>query len=510
MARGVVVMRWLAPLFVLLLSRCSSAWKDPHMLHGRSVMVHLFEWKFQDVALECERFLAPHGFGGVQVSPVHESLVVESPPRPWWERYQVMSYAIEGRSGDEQQFADMVRRCNTVGVRVYVDVVLNHMTGDAPDPVRGTAGSAADPKRSWYPGVPFNQSNFHSNCPLHDYNNDVEVRNCRLVGLHDLDMRQEYVRSKQVVFLNTLISHGVAGFRVDAAKHMWPEDMAAIFGRLHHLEESHGFPHNAKPFIFQEVIDMGGEGISWTQYSHLGRVTDFKFGDEIGRAFRGSNLLKWLKTFGASWGLVPSEDSVVFVDNHDNQRGHGGGGSNILTHKDPRLYKMAVAFMLGWPHAEVARIMSSFSFVQMDDGPPMANSRTGDIASVEVRDDLSCAGGWVCEHRWRQIYNMVAFRNVVHGTGVDEWWDNGSNQIAFCRGRMGFMAFNGQYGVHLKKRLKTCLPPGVYCDVISGEKKNGRCSGKSVIVEDREGWAEVSIAADEMDGVLALHEMARL
>lgn len=31
------------------------------------VMVHLFEWKWVDIASECERFLAPRGYGAVQV-----------------------------------------------------------------------------------------------------------------------------------------------------------------------------------------------------------------------------------------------------------------------------------------------------------------------------------------------------------------------------------------------------------------------------------------------------------
>lgn len=38
-----------------------------NMLPGRSTIVHLFEWKWNDIAEECERFLEPHGFGGVQV-----------------------------------------------------------------------------------------------------------------------------------------------------------------------------------------------------------------------------------------------------------------------------------------------------------------------------------------------------------------------------------------------------------------------------------------------------------
>jgi alpha-amylase len=39
----------------------------PHFPHGRSTIVQLFEWKWKDVADECERFLQYKGYAGVQV-----------------------------------------------------------------------------------------------------------------------------------------------------------------------------------------------------------------------------------------------------------------------------------------------------------------------------------------------------------------------------------------------------------------------------------------------------------
>ena len=39
---------------------------QPHC-DGRQVIVHLFEWKWTDVAAECERYLAGAGYCGVQV-----------------------------------------------------------------------------------------------------------------------------------------------------------------------------------------------------------------------------------------------------------------------------------------------------------------------------------------------------------------------------------------------------------------------------------------------------------
>jgi len=46
------------------------AQKNPNNVQGTSAIVHLFEWKFVDIAAECERFLAPRKFAGVQVGNV--------------------------------------------------------------------------------------------------------------------------------------------------------------------------------------------------------------------------------------------------------------------------------------------------------------------------------------------------------------------------------------------------------------------------------------------------------
>lgn len=43
---------------------------------------------------------------------------------------------------------------------------------------------------------------------------------------------------------------------------------------------------------------------------------------------------------GSEWGMLDDGDALVFVDNHDNQRGSGGGGANILTYKQAKLYKV--------------------------------------------------------------------------------------------------------------------------------------------------------------------------
>ena len=91
----------------------------------------------------------------------------------------------------------------------------------------------------------------------------------------------------------------------------------------------------------QEVIDQGGEPVRASQYTHLGRVTEFKYGLKLGEVIQKMNgqKLSYLKNFGEGWGLMSAMNALVFVDNHDNQRGHGGGG-NVISHKKPRLYKV--------------------------------------------------------------------------------------------------------------------------------------------------------------------------
>lgn len=40
---------------------------NPNFKHNRRAIVQLFEWKFVDIAHECETFLGKNNFAGVQV-----------------------------------------------------------------------------------------------------------------------------------------------------------------------------------------------------------------------------------------------------------------------------------------------------------------------------------------------------------------------------------------------------------------------------------------------------------
>ncbi|NJL21909.1 MAG: hypothetical protein HC895_15645 [Leptolyngbyaceae cyanobacterium SM1_3_5] len=230
-------------------------------------------------------------------------------------------------------------------------------------------------------------------------------------------------------------------------------------------------------------------------------MIEFEYGRKVSEKFLGidGQTLTQLETLGESWGFAPSEKALVFIDNHDKQRGHGGGG-NYLTYKNGKLYDLANVFMLAFPYG-YPQVMSSFAFDSSDQGPPA--DRQGRTRSVHDRGQAACAQGWVCEHRHRSIANMVAFRNATDPATLTDWWSNGSNQIAFGRGDRGFVIINRE-SQPLDRTFQTSLSAGTYCDVIHAEVD--RC-GDSTITVDSTGQATVNVEA--MDAI-AIHANAKL
>ena len=84
--------------------------------------------------------------------------------------------------------------------------------------------------------------------------------------------------------------------------------------------------------------------------------------------------------------------------------------------------------------------------------------------------------------------NMALFHNRTEGQPVNNWWDNGNNQIAFYRGDKGFVAINNESG-SLVASLQTGLPAGEYCNLLGG---NDYCSGGYVTV-DGSGKASLNV-----------------
>ena len=473
------------------------------------VFVHLFEWKWTDIARECETVLGPAGYAAVQVSPPQEHSVQSS--HTWSQRYQPVSYSVaRSRSGTGAEFADMIARCRANGVGIYVDAVINHMT-NTPSPGVGSNGTAYT--KYDYPGL-YAPTDFHTPCTVSNYQSAANVQDCELFGLPDLHSGLPSVRQKIADYLIALARLGVAGYRIDAAKHTQQVELDDIVRRVNETLASEGRP---LPYFFAEVVDYGGEAVSKQDYFGLGYasggaadITEFKF-KGVGDKFLGvgGQHLSQLNPNGppgsrfsaAAWGLIPSDKAVVFLENHDTQRDAG------IWYRDGSVYRLAMVWMLAQPYGYPS-VMSSYAFdrgqVGRERGPPSdASGSTSDVRCA-ASFEAAVIGDWVCEHRHPYIAAMVRFRRVVAGTGISDWSDNGANRIAFSRGDRGFVAINREVTA-FDGALATSLPAGTYCDVLTGGRGPQGCVGTTVTVSG--GSARVTMGPNT---AIALHVEARL
>lgn len=240
-------------------------------------------------------------------------------------------------------------------------------------------------------------------------------------------------------------------------------------------------------YVYQEVIDNDGRGVVTSQeYTALGDVTEFRYGAELSRVFRNGKLA-WLETFGSRWGFLDSAAAIAFIDNHDNQRGHGSG--DPLTFKERETYELALAFMLAWPYG-YPQIMSSYAFSGNNDGPPSGPDGKTKRALTAAGE---CDTGWICEHRWPVVAGMVGFRNATASAfATNDFWTDGDRQIAFGRGALGYVVINASNAA-IARPLVTSLPEGDYCDVLARGPTTAGCVGNPIHVA-RDGTFDARVA----------------
>jgi alpha-amylase len=375
---------------------------------------------------------------------------------------------------------------------VYVDAVINHMTGQGSISYGGVQYSHFN-----YPGV-YSDGDFHhhpADCPsadggVDDFNNYLQVTKCELLGLADLRTESDHVRAILASYLNKLIGYGVSGFRIDAAKHIGQADLAAIEARLHSTVDG------TRPYIALEVFPGGPGKLAPAAFENVGNLLGFDYAYQLHDAFKsyttppGGNITD-LQVFGEQSGLLPSDKELVFVENHDTER-----NGQTLSYKDGALNVLATEFMLARGYGR-PQVYASFNFTGSDDSPP-----ADDNGMVK---DTDCNNGWTCTDRFTGVANMVGWHNEVGDAPVDNWYDDGVNLIAFSRGHRGWITINNETSAQTRT-FGTGLPRGTYCDIIHGTFRDGSCSGPTIRV-DAQGNASVtvpakdSVAFDERDRV---------
>ena len=464
------------------------------------VYVNLFEWKYTDIAQECNQALKPAGFSAIQISVPSEA---KANNNNWWERYQPASYRLDGRLGTRQELATMVSTCRSAGIAIYADVVLNHMANGTGTGEAGTPYNEANN----YPGPGFSGSDFHPRCAVND-SSVQNVQECWLGGdLPDLRTESAKVRQAAGNHLKDLMSPGVAGFRIDAAKHMNANDLREILRLAGPLNSTTASAFGmTQPWITGEIFGgFGGIGEDQRSvYFSLGTMNEFKYPQVMRDTFTHNgtsisqlaSLLPINDTSANPRGLFASRNATVFVSNHDLERHN----ASLTSRNSGKLFSLANVFMLAYPYGQT-QLQSGFKLTgnQNDDATLVP---TGKIYTNGVPNFTA----WDQQHRWREISNMVEFRNQTQGKWqIDDWVTNGGDRIAFHRGDRGFLAIHRDDSNAWTATFRTGMAGGQYCNVINGLANAAKtsCSGDVVNV-NADGTATITIPSMSAAGIPAV------
>src|SRR5512134_2824701 len=93
----------------------------------RDVILHAFDWHYQEIT-DRAAAIAALGYGAVLIPP---PLYSDPAGAPWWQRYQPKDYRVlRSHLGDKRALAEAITRLHESGVRVFADIVFNHMANE--------------------------------------------------------------------------------------------------------------------------------------------------------------------------------------------------------------------------------------------------------------------------------------------------------------------------------------------------------------------------------------------
>lgn len=437
---------------ILGVAGCASATPE-----RRDTGVALFQWTWDAIASECA-VLGEAGVAWVLTSPPQEHVdgatagLEGRDGSEWWWSYQPVSYSVESRLGTSDEFAAMTAACGEAGVDVYADAVVNHMAGvESGTGWAGTAFTHYD-----YPGLygadDFHRCNRTPDDDIDGYTEPFVIQHCELENLADLATESEHVRATIGAYLQSLLDLGVTGFRIDAAKHIDPDDVAAIVAAL-----PEGTP------VISEVIRGAGEPVVPEQYTGFSTVWEFGWADRVGSFVRDGQARGLADLSPDAYGFL-DEGARTFVANHDTER-----NDTTLTYRNGREFSAATAVMLASDYGPPT-LYSGYAFSDRDAGPVLeADGSVADASCTgEEHPDRAVDGwedgAWVCQHRWPGTLELVSWRTRVVDAPVTETSSIEQVYVSLRGETAAFAVLLDDEPATVE--VPVTLPDGTYCDVV--------------------------------------------
>ena len=403
-------------------------------------ILHAWCWSFKTIK-ENIKDIADAGYVAVQTSPINQCRVGNNGDLKftdqWWYQYQPINYKIGNyQLGTRDEFIEMCNEAHKYGVKVIVDVVINHMTSkwDEID-------------TAWQ-----DESLFHGNTEISDWNNRYDVTQNALLSLWDLNTQSKEVQNKLKDYLSDCINCGADGFRYDAAKHIeLPDDDGY---------SSDFWPtilNNETEFQYGEILQ---DKISRdSAYGALMSVTASNYGYKIRDAIANNNFnAENIQNYNIN---VASNSLVTWVESHDNFTSDTStsGYSSWMNDWQLKMCWAVIAARSNETPLFFSRPVGGGNGIMFTE-----ETQIGDKGSDLFKD--------------KEVVAVNKFRNAM--VGESEYLKNyqGNNCLIIERGNKGVVIIN--LGQEKNIDTDTNLAEGVYTDQVSGSiftSSNGKLSG---------------------------------
>ena len=202
-----------------------------------------------------------------------------------------------------------------------------------------------------FPNAQYIATDFHCERSLSSWTDPFQLNNGWLSGLADLDTESDYVRERIAAYMTDIISIGFSGYRIDAAKHIQPDSIAAIFAKVKRNLGGGDLPAD---FISWLEVLIGGE----KDLLFCGEG-DYSYGQSFANKMKAAGLSDadvqkvkiWSSDYPKEFPIcgyweTPAEREVIQNDCHDDQnpgsssRDMGDKGSVYCVNEHIKLNKL--------------------------------------------------------------------------------------------------------------------------------------------------------------------------
>ncbi len=266
-------------------------------------ILHAWSWSFNTIT-ENLQDIADAGYTSIQTSPINECKVGEDGGMElygngkWYYHYQPTDYVIGNyQLGTLEEFKTMCKKADELGLKIIVDVPMNHVSSDLTVVSENIFNLCDQP--------------FHGRGEIASYASRKQLTQNDLLGLNDLNTQAPEVQQYILSYLKSCIEAGASGFRFDAAKHIeLPDDDEAFASDFWNV-----ILDNGCEFQYGEIL-QGDTTDRIADYSKLMSVTASAYGENVRLAAGGNVSVSIIESYSAA--DVEESNFVTWVESHDN------------------------------------------------------------------------------------------------------------------------------------------------------------------------------------------------